>query len=444
MSKIVILGGGESGVGSAILALKKGNEVFLSDFGSIKPKYKEQLNTYKIEFEENQHTTSKILDAVEVIKSPGIPETAPIIKAIREKGIPIISEIEYAGRYDKAKKICISGSNGKTTTTSLIYYLLKNAGINVGLGGNIGDSYAYQVATENRDVYVLELSSFQLDGMYDFKADIAILLNITPDHLDRYDYKMENYAKAKFRIIQNMTSDDYFIFCQDDQVTMEHIDNIVSKVKRLPITQKEKVNQGAFTDKGNLIVNYNQDSYTMFIKELSLSGKHNLYNSMAAAIAAKIMNIKNKDIRESLMSFEGIEHRLEKVLSINNILFINDSKATNVNSTWYALESMQNPVIWIAGGKDKGNDYSEIYDLVKSKVKGLVCMGVDNKKLHECFEDKVEKIEDALSAEEAVQKAYKMAKPGDVVLLSPCCASFDLFNSYEHRGELFKEAVRNI
>ncbi len=444
MKRIVVLGGGESGMGSAVLAKIKGFNVFLSDNGAIDEKIKNILSQYHIPYEEGGHTKDLITNAQEVIKSPGIPDSAPIVQEILAKGIPIISEIEFGGRYDRSKKICITGSNGKTTTTSLIYYMLKNAGFNVGLGGNIGDSYAFQVATKDYDIYVLELSSFQLDGMYDFKADIAILLNITPDHLDRYDHDMQNYIRAKFRITRNMSEDDCFIFCQDDNVTVGHLNEIILRAKLLPFSQKESVTEGAYIENDRMEVKYNGEEYSMFVKDLSLSGKHNIYNSMATAITGKIMNITNNIIRDSLSTFKSVEHRLEKVLSIKGVLYINDSKATNVNSTWYALESMDRPVIWIAGGKDKGNDYSEIYELVEEKVKGLICLGVDNRKLHECFSDKVSQIDDASSAKEAVEKAYKMAESGDVVLLSPCCASFDLFKNYEDRGKQFKDAVREL
>lgn len=442
--RIVVLGGGESGVGAAVLAKVKGFDVFLSDSSQIKPQYKERLQKYDIPFEEKYHTKELILNASEVIKSPGIPDNNELVLLIKQNRIPIISEIEFAGRYDNAKKICITGSNGKTTTTSLIYYMLKNAGLNVGLAGNIGQSYAYQVATENYDYYVIELSSFQLDGMYNFKADIAILTNITPDHLDRYEYKMQNYVNAKFRITQNLTEKECFVFCADDQITAAQLDKIVITAKKLPFTQKEKVEQGAFIDNNKLYVRYEDDEYTMYLNELALQGKHNLYNSMAAAIAAKAINIDKKVIRDSLMNFRGVEHRLEKVLTIKGVEYINDSKATNVDSAWYALESMKTPVVWIAGGTDKGNDYSPLYDFVKDKVKVLICLGVDNKKLHDNFSDKVEKIIDVKSAKEAVEEAYKNAVEGDTVLLSPCCASFDLFKNYEDRGEQFKKAVREL
>lgn len=444
MQRVVVLGGGESGTGSAVLAKVKGLDVFLSDSGKLKEDAKELLRKWDIDFEEGGHTVEKILNADEVIKSPGIPETAPLIVAIREKGIRIISEIEFAGRYCNAKKICITGSNGKTTTTSLIYFMLKNAGLNVGLGGNIGQSYAYQVATERYDYYVLELSSFQLDGMYEFKADIAILMNITPDHLDRYDFKMQNYINSKFRITQNMKEEDCFIFCKDDPVTIGELEKIVTRAKMLPFTQKEEVGEGAWIDDGKMFVNVNGDMDFIYLKELALQGKHNVYNSMAAAIAAKAIKIDKKVIRESLMTFSGVEHRMEKVMKIKNVLYINDSKATNVDSAWYALDSMTTPVVWIAGGKDKGNDYAPLYDLVKDKVRVLICMGLHNEKLHENFADKVDMIFDVQSAKDAVAKAYEVAQPGETVLLSPCCASFDLFKSYEDRGRQFKDAIREL
>ena len=446
MSRLVVLGGAESGVGAAVLAKVKGFDVFLSDFGAIKEEYAAELRKWDIPFEQGHHTEELVLNADEVIKSPGIPSTAPIVRKLTEQGTHIISEIEFAGRYDTAKKICITGSNGKTTTTSLIYYLLKQAGLNVGLGGNIGKSYAYQVATEHYDYYVLEISSFQLDNVYDFRPDIAIITNITPDHLDRYDYKMENYINAKFRITRNLRPEDCFIFDSDDEITIGHLDKIILQAKMLPFTQKKEVEQGAFVRDEKIVVRYEESESEIYIKELALGGKHNVYNSMAAALAAKAMDIEDEVIRESLSSFKAIEHRLEPVLSIKDVLYINDSKATNVDSAWYALECQTRPVVWIAGGKDKGNDYSVLEDLVRTKVKAIVCLGVDNKKLHASFEGIVgaDKMVDALSAEEAVQAASRLAKAGDVVLLSPCCASFDLFKSYEDRGEKFKEAVRNL
>ena len=444
MSRVVVLGGGESGIGSAVLAKVKGFDVFLSDMGKIADKYVDMLNQWEIPFEQGGHTEELILNADEVIKSPGIPSTAGMVRKIEEKGIGIISEIEFAGRYDSAKKVCITGSNGKTTTTSLIYHLLKQAGLNVGLGGNIGKSYAYQVATENFDIYVLELSSFQLDNVYDFKADIAVITNITPDHLDRYGYNMENYVKAKFRITRNMDKDDCFIFCSDDEITINHLNKIVVKAQQFPFTQKTEVEQGAFVKDDSIIVRYKEDECDMFIKELALGGKHNVYNSMAAALAAKAMEIDNQAIREGLATFQAVEHRLEKVLSIKDVLYINDSKATNVDAAWYALECQTRPVVWILGGTDKGNDYSSLVPLAKEKVKAIICMGLDNQKIHDAFIDVVPKMYDVTSAQDAVKKAHDLAQAGDVVLLSPCCASFDLFKNYEDRGRQFKEAVRNL
>ena len=438
------MGGGESGAGAAVLAKVKGFDVFLSDMSSLSAECKALLDKYDIAYEEGGHTREKILNAGEIIKSPGIPETAPLVKEAYAAGISVISEIEFAGRYDKAKKICITGSNGKTTTTSLIYHMLKQNGMNVGLGGNIGKSYAYQVATENFDIYVLELSSFQLDGMYDFKADIAILLNITPDHLDRYGYDLQNYVNAKFRITRNMKAEDCFIFCSDDEITIKNLNQIVIKAQMLPISQEREENPGAYSDGEKIHVNYGDDPYEMYIDDMSLRGRHNVYNSMAAALTGKLMNITNERIRKALTSFMPVEHRMEKVLSVGGVLYINDSKATNVNSTWYALECMTTPVVLILGGKDKGNDYSAIFDLVKEKVKAIVCLGVDNKKIHESFKDIVPVIVDTLSAEEAVKESSRLAVEGDTVLLSPCCASFDLFKSYEDRGRQFKEAVRNL
>ena len=448
MSRIVVLGGAESGVGAAVLAKVKGFDVFLSDKGKIADKYVETLKKWDIPYEEGGHTDSLILNADEVVKSPGIPSSAPMVKLLEEKGIHIVSEIEFAGRYDSAKKICITGSNGKTTTTSLIYYLLQQAGLNVGLGGNIGASYAYQVATQKHDYYVLEISSFQLDNCYDFRPDIAIITNITPDHLDRYEYKMENYVRSKFRIIRNLRSDDCFIFDSDDAITVGHLSKIVTQAKMLPFTQKENVEleQGAFVRDGKMVVRYEKDECDLYLEELALGGKHNIYNSMAAALAAKASGIDNKIIRNSLETFQPIEHRLEPVLSVKGALYINDSKATNVDSAWYALECQKKPVVWIAGGTDKGNDYSVLFDLVKEKVKALVCLGVDNAKLHASFGPILgeARIKDAGSAEEAVKLASEFAADGDVVLLSPCCASFDLFKNYEDRGKKFKEAVRNL
>jgi len=446
MSRIVVLGGAESGVGAAVLAKVKGFDVFLSDKGQIREDYAKTLREWDIPFEEGQHTEALILNADEVVKSPGIPSTAPMVQKLEAQGTHIISEIEFAGRYDSAKKICITGSNGKTTTTSLIYYLLQNAGLNVGLGGNIGKSYAYQVATEHFDYYVLEISSFQLDNVYDFRPDIAIIMNITPDHLDRYDHKMENYVKAKFRITRNLRPEDCFIFDSDDEITVGHLDEIVVKAKMLPFSQNKEVSQGAYLKEDKIVVKYEKDESELFLDELALNGRHNVYNSMAAALAAKASGIDNKVIRDSLASFVPIEHRLEPVLSIRDVLYINDSKATNVDSAWYALECQKKPVVWIVGGTDKGNRYSVLDELVKAKVKAIVCLGIDNRKIHDAFEHIVgkEHMTDAHSAEEAVREASRFAVPGDVVLLSPCCASFDLFKNYEDRGEKFKEAVRNL
>ena len=440
------MGGAESGVGAAVLAKVKGYDVFLSDKGKIEEKYADTLRQWDIPFEEGRHTEELILNADEVVKSPGIPGTVPMVRKLREQGTHIVSEIEFASRFDSAKKICITGSNGKTTTTSLIYYLLQNAGLNVGLGGNIGKSYAYQVATEHFDYYVLEISSFQLDDVYDFKPDIAIITNITPDHLDRYDHKMENYVAAKFNITKNLTREDCFIFDSDDDITIGHLDNIILRCKMLPFSQKKEVDEGAFLRDDKIVLRYEEEETNLYLQELALGGKHNIYNSMAAALAAKATGIDNEVIRQSLATFQPIEHRLEPVLSIKDVLYINDSKATNIDSAWYALECQKRPVVWIVGGTDKGNDYSILNDLVREKVKAIVCLGVDKAKIHAAFEDMVgsENITDALSAEEAVRKGAKFAAPGDVVLLSPCCASFDLFKNYEDRGAQFKEAVRKL
>lgn len=445
MKRLVILGGGESGVGTAVLAKKKGYDVFLSDKGKLKDNYKNVLSNNGIEWEEEKHTEELIFNATEVVKSPGIPDKAELIKKIAQKNIPIISEIEFAGRYTNAKKICITGSNGKTTTTLLTYHIMKKAGLNVGLAGNVGKSFAMQVAENDFDFYVLELSSFQLDGMFEFKADIAILLNITPDHLDRYDYKLENYAESKFRIIQNQTELDSFIYCADDEVTMQLIKNKKIKAKQFPISIKQKTEKGAYLENNQLIINTNNTNpLFMTIQELALQGKHNIYNSMAAGVASKLVEIRKETIRESLSDFHNIEHRLEIVGNVHGIEFINDSKATNVNSTWYALESMNNPVILILGGIDKGNDYTMLNDLVKEKVKAIICLGTDNKKIVKAFTGVVDTILEANSAKEAVAHAYKVGKKGDTVLLSPACASFDLFENYEDRGTQFKQAVRAL
>jgi UDP-N-acetylmuramoylalanine--D-glutamate ligase len=443
----VILGSGESGVGSAILAKEKGFDVFVSDKSLIKEKYKQQLLLEGITFEEGQHSEDKILNATEVIKSPGIPEKTEIVQKLLNKNIPVVSEIEFAGRYTNAKKICITGSNGKTTTTLLTYHILKKAGYNVGLGGNVGKSFALQVARENYDYYVLELSSFQLDGMYQFTADIAVLLNITPDHLDRYDYKFENYVASKFRITQNQSNSNYFIYCADDEATTTFMQQNKLNAKLIPFSIKNNIKgDGAFLNQNQITLNYksNQKPLIMTIEQLALQGKHNVYNSMAASLTARIVDVRKEIIRESLEDFQNIEHRLEFVATINGIEFINDSKATNVNSTWYALESMQKPVVWICGGQDKGNNYDELIDLVKQHVKAIVCLGKDNRKIVSAFKNVVETIVETDSAADAVAASYKIGKKGDVVLLSPACASFDLFQSYEDRGMQFKASVRAL
>lgn len=442
--KIAVLGAGESGVGAAILAMKQGMEVWLSDAGKIKDKYTALLKQFDIPFEQGGHTEEKILDAAEVIKSPGIPEKAPLIKKLHKAGIPVISEIEFAGRYTNVKKICITGSNGKTTTTLLTHHILKKAGLNVGLAGNVGKSFAYLVATEKHDCYVIELSSFQLDGMYKFKADTAILLNVTPDHLDRYEYELQNYTDSKFRVIQNQTPDDSFIFCLDDEITMQEVNKRTIPAKKYPFSITREVEEGAFLKNDEIIINTNKTTFTMAVQNLSLFGKHNIYNSMAAAIAARLMDIRKDAVRESLADFQNIEHRLEMVAKIHGVEFINDSKATNINSTWYALESMSSPVVWLVGGVDKGNDYSILNELVKKKVHAIVCMGKDNRKIISAFSRLVPVITEASSANEAVAKAYQLSKPGDTVLLSPACASFDRFENYEDRGNQFKKAVKAL
>lgn len=443
--RIAILGAGESGVGAAMLAQKYGYDVFVSDFDAIPSQYKEKLQALNIAFEENTHTAAEILKAVEVIKSPGIPDTAGIIKEIKSRNIPVLSEIEFAKRYTKAKTICITGSNGKTTTTMLTYHILKNAGLNVGLAGNIGHSFAAQVASADFDWYVLEISSFMLDDMYDFKADIAVLLNITPDHLDRYDYKLGNYAASKMRITQNQTSEDVFIYCADDEETLKALKNVKVDSKIYPFSIRKKIEKGAYLESNNIHININlNDQLTMSITDLALQGKHNIYNSMASGIVAKVLDIRNTVIRESMGDFKNIEHRLEHVARISGVDYINDSKATNVNSTWYALESVGTDVILIMGGVDKGNDYDMLKDMVRQKVKAIVCLGKDNKRIHEAFEDDVEIIVNTFSAHEAVQVAYHLAKKGNTVLLSPACASFDLFKNYEDRGNQFKAAVKEL
>ena len=442
--RIAILGAGESGVGAAILAQKQGYAVFVSDFGKIKDKYKEVLSNKNIDFEEGKHTEEKILNADLIVKSPGIPETAPLVAKLRNQGTRVISEIEFAGRYTQSKTVCITGSNGKTTTTLLTYHILKSAGLNAGLAGNVGKSLAWQVAEEEHDVYVIELSSFQLDGMYDFKADVAVLLNITPDHLDRYDHDMKNYIDSKFRILQNQTSSDYFIYCDDDEVIRQELNKREIASVRVPFGLGTPVDPGAGVQENRIIINLNQNQFSMSILDLSLEGKHNAYNSMAAGIASMVFQIRNEQLRESLSDFKGVEHRLERFLKVHGIEFINDSKATNVNSTWYALESVHKPIVWIVGGIDKGNDYSMLKGLVIDKVKAIVCLGKNNAKIREAFADCVTDIVETMSMEEAVKASYYLARNGDTVLLSPACASFDLFENYEDRGRQFKEQVRNL
>lgn len=444
MNKIIILGGGESGVGSAILAQAKGFDVFLSDKGLLQDKYKAELKQYDIPYEEGGHTEDLVLAATEIIKSPGIPNDTPLVRQAKEKGIPILSEMEFAKRYTDAKMICITGSNGKTTTTSLIYHILKSAGLNVGLGGNIGRSFARQVAEESFDYYVLELSSFQLENMYSFKADIAILLNITPDHLDRYDHDFQKYVDAKMRIVQNQTEEDAFIFWEEDPVVTHEIDKLLSKGKQFSFAEHKVGDAVAYTENNEIIINTPQSVFTMEQDLLALEGTHNLYNSLASGITAKLLDITDQNLRQSLSDFQGVEHRLEKVAKVRGIQFVNDSKATNVNSCWYALQSMKTKVVLILGGTDKGNDYTEIEQLVKEKVRALVFLGVDNSKLHKFFDGKVEHIVDTNAMKDAVQRSYELAKEGDTVLLSPCCASFDLFKNYEDRGDQFKEYVRKL
>lgn len=436
------MGAGESGTGTAILGKAKGWNVFVSDSGSIQPKYKQELDEHQIRWEEGKHSETEILSADEIVKSPGIPDKAPIVKAAVAKGIPVISEIEFAGRYSNAKMICISGTNGKTTTTLLTYHILKNAGLNVGLGGNIGHSFARLVAEEQFDIYVLEISSFQLDGNREFRPYISVLTNITPDHLDRYDYELSKYAASKFKLAQNQTAEDYFIYCCDDPITMEYMSLKKTQGQGIPISIKTENQPGAFAGNGFIQIQLkNKNKIDIPMEDLTLSGIHNTYNSMAAAVVASLLDVRKETIRESLSNFQNAEHRLEFVRKVNGIDFINDSKATNVNSAWYALESMDKPVIWIAGGVDKGNNYKELKPLVKEKVKYIVCLGLDNIKIHQAFQNDVDMIVNTLSAKEAVHVAYRLAQAGESVLLSPACASFDLFDDYQDRGRQFKEAV---
>ena len=444
MNRIVVLGAAESGVGAAALAKVKGCDVFVSDFGQIKPRSKELLDQYGVEWEEGHHTEEKILNATEVVKSPGIPENAPMVEKVRKAGILIISEIEFAGRYTHARMICVTGSNGKTTTTSLIYHIFQEAGYNVGLAGNIGRSLALQIAEgKTFDYYIIELSSFQLDNMYKFRANIAILLNITPDHLDRYNNSMENYADAKMRIVQNQTEDDAFVYWADDPVIKKEMKKYGIKAKRCPFSILEKTGMIGYIADGQYVIE-RPTPFNMEQEELSLTGKHNMYNSLAAGIAAHLSGIKDESLRHSLSDFEGVEHRLEKVARVGGVQYINDSKATNVDACWYALESMTTPTILILGGKDKGNDYNAIKDLVRKKCKGLVYLGADNAKLHAFFDGMGIPVADTHSMKDCMTACVAMAKPGDTVLLSPCCASFDLFKNMEDRGEQFKALVRAL
>ena len=442
--RLVVLGGGESGVGAAVLGKDRGYDVFLSDAGTLKDAYKKTLESEGIEFEEGGHTEEKILNADIVVKSPGIPPTVEIVKKLTQRNVPVVSEIEFASYFTDAKMVCITGSNGKTTTTLLTYHILRKAGLDVGLAGNVGKSLALQVSREPHEVYVIELSSFQLENMYKFKANIAVILNITPDHLDRYDHSMDNYAAAKFRILQNQTKDDYFIYWQDDPLIRRQVETVQGEALRLPFGIDREEDSAAYLEDGIVRFVTPIDVWEIPRDKISLPGLHNLYNSMAAGLSATVLNIRKERIREALEDFEAVEHRLEYVDTIDGVRYVNDSKATNVNSTWYALESMVTPVVLILGGKDKGNDYSEILPLVENKVKAIVCMGVHNEKLMDYFGDKVPAIRDTHSLEDAVAACRELAEDGDTVLLSPCCASFDLFTSYEDRGRQFKEAVKKL
>lgn len=442
--RLVVLGGGESGVGAAILGRAKGMDVFLSDSGEIPSKYKDTLNEYGIPFEEGHHTPALILSATVVVKSPGIPPYAPMVRKITEKGIPVLSEIEFAAGFTDARMVCITGSNGKTTTTLLAYHILREAGLDAGLAGNVGKSLARQVAEDPHEIYVIELSSFQLENMYRFKANIAVIMNITPDHLDRYDHKMENYVAAKFRILRNQTKEDCFIYWQDDPIVREQIKHVQSEAMRLPFGVDKEDGSAAWTEDGIVHFSTPGEVWEIPRDKLSLTGLHNLYNSMAAGLSASVLKIKKDVIRHALEDFEAVEHRLEYVDTIDGVRYVNDSKATNVNSTWYALESMSTPTVLILGGKDKGNDYSEIEELVRQKVKAIVCMGLHNEKLLGFFTGKVDRIVSTSSLDDAMKACRELAREGDTVLLSPCCASFDLFKSYEDRGERFKAAVRKM
>lgn len=439
--RLVVLGAGESGVGTAVLGWKQGYDVFVSDGGKIKAVYKQELNNRKIRFEEEKHTEDKILNADVVMKSPGIPEKAAIVKKIREKGIKVVSEMEFTSWFTDAQIIGITGSNGKTTTTALTYHILRHGGMNVGLAGNIGKSFAYQVATESFDYYVLEISSFQLDDIETFRPHVAVLTNITPDHLDRYEYQLQNYVASKFNITKHQTEKDYFIYCADDEITTRNLTGYHSKAQQIPFSYEKEYAEGGFVKDQNIIINHKNQQFTMSIQELGLSGRHNVYNSLAAGIVANIYGLRKDQIKESLADFKSLAHRMESVAKVKGVEFLNDSKATNVNSTWYALESMSKPVIWIAGGVDKGNDYSILEPIVKKKVKGMVCLGTDNTKLHSTFGRLVDILVNVTNMRDAVRMAYHLGEPGDVVLLSPACASFDLFENYEDRGNKFKDEV---
>lgn len=442
--RLVVLGGGESGVGTAILGKKEGYDVFVSDFGKIKENYRDVLNQYKIKWEDEQHTEEFILNADVVMKSPGIPDKAQIVKKLVEKGVPVISEIEFANDFNNALTIGITGSNGKTTTTMLTYHLLKEGGLNVGLGGNIGKSFAWQVAEENYDSYVLELSSFQLDGIVDYKPHIAIITNISPDHLDRYDYNYDNYIESKFRITMNQTEEDYLIYDADDEAIGNWLQKNTVKAQLIPFSVSKRIENGAFLNNNIMEININQEEFLMETAQIALEGKHNMKNAMAATSVAQLMRIRKQTIRESLSNFQGVEHRLEKVLKIQNVQYINDSKATNVNATFFALDSMTSPTVWIVGGVDKGNDYSELMSLVHEKVKAIICLGIDNKKIIDAFAGIVDMMVEVDNMRDAVHTAKHIAEKGDTVLLSPACASFDLFQNYEDRGNQFKNEVRNL
>ncbi|MET3026360.1 UDP-N-acetylmuramoyl-L-alanine--D-glutamate ligase [Flavobacterium sp. UW10123] len=442
--RLVVLGGGESGVGTAILGKKQGYDVFVSDFGKIKESYKEVLIINKIAWEEEQHTEDLILNADVVMKSPGIPDKSPIVKKLIAAGVKVISEIEFAFPYTEAMTIGITGSNGKTTTTMLTHHLLKYAGLNVGLGGNIGKSFAWQVAENKFDAYVLELSSFQLDGIINYRPDIAIITNISPDHLDRYEYKYENYINSKFRITMNQTENDYLIYDADDEASTEWLKKNKTKAKLIPFSLTKKFDEGASINNNKMEIKINQEEFTMDTEHIALEGKHNMKNAMAASSVAKLMQIRNATIRESLSNFQGVEHRLEKVLKIQNVQYINDSKATNVNATFFALDSMNAPTVWIVGGVDKGNDYNELMSLVREKVKAIICLGIDNRKIIDAFGNVVDIMVEVNNMNDAVKTAQRLTEKGDTVLLSPACASFDLFENYEDRGKQFKQAVHNL